>query len=100
MFANMLKVKDLLSNITPDTEVLLFIPGLYYKCVEHYPFTSSALVGCSFPEICEKLDVHMPLDCHYAFFRFPEYNCTIKENGNYVFIINSKIQLSQHGQNS
>lgn len=96
----MRKVIDLLPNITPDMEVFLFVPGLYYKCVEHYPFTDSEFVGLSFPEISYKLDVHLPMDCDYACFRFPDYRCTIKENGNYVYIINSKIQFPQNVQNS
>lgn len=96
----MRKVIDLLPNITPDCEVLLFAASLDYKCVEHYPYTCSELLGRTFPDLCRMADVHLPLDCHYSYFRFPDYRCTIKENGNYIYIINSKIKFDQHGQNS
>lgn len=95
----MRKVIELLPNITPDFEVLLFVRSLNYQCVEHYPFTQSELLGRFFPDICQIAYVCLPSYCHYAYYRFPDYHCAIKENGDYIYIINSKIRFSQYGQN-
>lgn len=94
----MRKVIELLPNITPDFEVLLFIRSLNYQCVEHYPFEQSELLGRPFSDFFELADIHLPMDCHYAYYRFPDYHCAIKENGDYIYIINSKICFPQHGQ--
>lgn len=85
-------------NITPDHEVLLFVDMVL---VEHYPFYSSLLIGKSFAEICSMLDVTLPDNCSYAYYRyFNHTSITLKEFGRYNSIINSKHILKDYGQNS
>lgn len=94
----MLDVKSLTPNITPKSEVLLFVD---FVCVEHYPFKSSLLIGETFADVCKLLGVELPLECHYAFMRYADgTTTTIKEHGMYVRIINSKHLLSNYEQDS
>lgn len=92
----MLKVRDLLPNIGKDEEVLLFYGDDLYRCVEHYPFSRSELIGRGFSDLAELCEVTLPFDCKYAFYRREGYTTMLKERGAYLLIINSKIQFPQN----
>lgn len=89
-------VAHFLPNITPNSEVFLFYD---YECIEHFPFHNSELLGKDFAYVCCLLDVSLPFDCNYAYFRRHGYTTTVKEFGSYQYIINTKIQLKQNEQN-
>ena len=88
-------ISQLLPNL-PDRnmEVLLFHDC---ECIEHFPYGNcSAMIGRLFCDVCDLLEVTLPFDCPYAYYRFKTHKCTVKEFGDYNLIINTKIILPQN----
>lgn len=95
----MLKDPNIYPNASKSNEIFLFDAENGYCCVEHWPFANSQFIGSSLSEIVYYLDIYLPNESNYAFFRFNDHRTTIRQSGRYVTIFNNKIQLYPYGQN-
>lgn len=88
-------VNELMPNVGKDTEVILFYG---FECVEHYPFRNSSLIGKYLCDILLDLDTNFPEGCYYMMLHYHDHTTTVKQYGNHITIINSKILFPQNEQ--
>lgn len=100
MFVCMRKYPNIYPNASNANEIFLFDAENGYRCVEHWPFENSPYLGCGIIEIENYLDIYLPNESNYAYFRFKDHRTTIRQSGRYLTIFNNKIQIYPHGQNS
>lgn len=89
------RISDFFPDISNNHNVSVL---LYrnYRFTDKYPSYSHLDESLLFGEQCSFFLVELPHLCKLAYFRFPAYSITLKDDGEYQFII---IKKKHYGQN-